>query len=455
MRGGLGWVLLAHVVSLTGNVVTVLALPIYVLRTTGSPTAAGVLGFVATVPIVLGGALGGVVVDRLGFRRASVLADSVSGVTVLAIPVCAATVGLPFWLLLVLVFGSGLLDTPGSGARQAMLPELAQRAGRSLEQATGTLDAASRTARLVGAPLAGVAVAAVGPLPVLVLDAATFAVAAVVVRLAAPDLRGVAPDPATGTGPGTAAPRGLRGYRADLAAGLRFVAADPLLRVVVLMVMVTNTFDSAKSSVLLPVYATERLGGAVALGLLVGVMGGGAALGALVFAAVGHRASRRLTFTVGFVLVAGPPYLALAVGAPLPVLLGVFALAGLGAGAINPILATATLRRVPVAARARVFGLADAGAWLGVPVGALGAGLLVSGVGLSATLAGIAVCYVLVSLVPLLGGPFRLLDARPVPGSVPPSDATSGSEPGAGSGSGSGSGSGAASVDRASTTSPR
>ncbi len=51
---------------------------------------------VATVPVVLGAALGGVLVDRLGHRRTSVLADVVSGVALAAVPVLEPTVGLPF-----------------------------------------------------------------------------------------------------------------------------------------------------------------------------------------------------------------------------------------------------------------------------------------------------------------------------------------------------------------------
>ena len=78
----------------------------------------------ATVPIVIGGALGGVLVDRFGWRRSGIVADAASGLTVLAIPVLAGLGMLPFPLLLALVFLSNLLDTPGSTARTAQLPEL-------------------------------------------------------------------------------------------------------------------------------------------------------------------------------------------------------------------------------------------------------------------------------------------------------------------------------------------
>ncbi len=109
--------------------------------------------------------------------------------------------------------------------------------------------------------------------------------------------------------PGTPATAGESvagsGYWQDLRAGFRFVAADPLMRAMVLLVVVTNFFDAAGSSVLVPVYADRELSGAVALGLLVGAMGGGAFLGSLLFGAVGHRLPRRPTLIIAFTLAGG------------------------------------------------------------------------------------------------------------------------------------------------------
>ena len=67
--------------------VTIIALPLYALAETGSAAATGITGFFATLPIVLGGVLGGVVVDRLGYRRASVLADVARGATSVLVPI--------------------------------------------------------------------------------------------------------------------------------------------------------------------------------------------------------------------------------------------------------------------------------------------------------------------------------------------------------------------------------
>jgi hypothetical protein len=78
-RAPLAGLLVSHAVSITGNMLTLIALPLYVLAETGSAAATGITGFFATLPIVLGGVFGGVLVDRFGYRRASVLADVASG----------------------------------------------------------------------------------------------------------------------------------------------------------------------------------------------------------------------------------------------------------------------------------------------------------------------------------------------------------------------------------------
>lgn len=415
-RAPLAGLLAGHAVSLTGNMLTVIALPLYVLAETGSAAATGVTGAVATVPIVLGGMFGGVVVDRIGYRRVSVAADLVSCLTIAAVPLVDVTLGLPFWGLLALVFVSGLLDTPGQTARNALLPEAAAAAGVPVERAIGLFEATERGARLVGAPVAGLLVAAVGALPVLALDAVTFALSAVLVLTLVP--AGLQPRAAAGGGGG-----GGGGYWRDFAAGVRFLLREPLLRAIVALVLVTNFFDATKYSVLLPVVADRELGGAAAFGLLVGVMGGGALVGSLAFGAVGHRLPRRATLVTAFAVCGGPPFLALAAGLPLPATAAVFAVGGLAAGAINPMLGAIELERIPADMRARVYGVIGAGCWAAVPLGALAAGLAADTLGTTVTLVAVGVAYLAVSLVPLLGGPWRAMSARPAPADPGPDPA--------------------------------
>ncbi len=399
----------AQLLSTGGNVVTLVALPLYVLAETGSPSMAGVLAVVTTVPVVLGGAFGGVLVDRIGFRRSSVISDVVGGVTIAMVPLLHATTGLPLWALLILVFGTGLLDTPGQGARTALLPEAAALAGVPLERAMGWWGAANRGAALLGGPVAGLLVAGLGALSALAVDAATFGLSALVVFVGVPrGLRPVHHHEAERDAPGPDA-----GYWAALRAGFVVIWRMPLLRAVVLMVMVTNALDIGRSNVLLPVYAVRELGGAQALGLIVGAMGLGAFAGALLFSAIGPRLPRRMTYAWGFLLAGGPSMLVYATQPGLVWCLVATGLAGLAAGALNPIIGTILLEEVPPAMRARVNGAVDAGAWAAMPIGALVAGTLTERVGLLPSLVAFGLAYLLVTLVPFFPSPWRSMNRTP------------------------------------------
>jgi MFS family permease len=151
--------LTANAVSMIGNVLTMIAIPWFVLQTTGSATQTGVTGFFSILPVVLAGLLGGALIDRAGYKRTSIIADLASGVTVALIPVMFFTVGLEFWQLMVLVFCGALLDAPGSTARAALIPELAALADMPIERATSLNHIVERTSRLIGAPLAGLLIA--------------------------------------------------------------------------------------------------------------------------------------------------------------------------------------------------------------------------------------------------------------------------------------------------------
>jgi MFS family permease len=368
------------VVSLTGNVLTTLAVPWFVLETTGSAAKAGITGAFAFLPIVIAGVFGGAVVDRLGFRRTSILADLASGATVAAIALLSAVGALEFWMLLALVFVGALLDAPGETARAALVPDLAELAGVGIERASAATQVVQRSSRLVGAPLAGVLIAAAGPANALWLDAASFALSAGIVAVAVP------------RAPRLAAERSSGSYLADLATGFRFILEDRLILALVLTVMVTNFLDAAKSSVLYPVYANEVLGSAVGLGLMFGASGGGAVVGAVVYGAIGHRLPRRAVFIPAFVVV-GLPALVFATTPPLWVIVVTQAIGGLAAGPLNPIMGAVEYERIPAELRGRVFGAMTAGAWAAMPVAVIAAGYLVEGIGLRATLVGVGVCY--------------------------------------------------------------
>ena len=294
------------------------------------------------------------------------------------------TVGIELWQVMALVFLGALFDAPGTTARRSLLPDLVALSGTRLERATGINSAIQRGSLLVGAPIAGLLVAGVGAINVLWLNAASFAVSALLVARLVPVLAPHPDAPAPGR------------YLSELLTGVRFVARDPLIRMIVLIVFITNFLD-APFPVIFPVFAMEAFGSAVYLGIMLGVFGGAALLGSLAYSAVGHRLPRRQTFVFSFLL-AAVPYLALSLLPSLPVTLVLMAVWGLASGPLNPVLQTVAYERVPAHMRGRVFGATIAGAYLAIPAGAVLGGLAVERFGVSATLFAIGVCYLAVTL---------------------------------------------------------
>jgi len=389
-RTPLAALLAANVISIAGNRITQLAIPWFVLQTTGSVAKTGLVGFFSLLPFVISSALGGVIVDRLGYRRASIVADLASGLSVLSIPILYHTVGLPLAGLLALVFAGALLDAPGQTAREAILPDLVERAGTTLERGTSLFDGVSRAANMLGAPLAGVLIAVIGPANVLIVDAATFVVSAVLMRLFVP-----APDRPAEETP-------AERYFAQLREGFSYLFRTPLVRAIVGMVVVTNMLDAAMGGVILPVYADRVLGSIVALGVMSGVMGAGAVLGTLLFAWRGHRLPRVATLVAGFTAGGPSRFFVLAALPGIGPILVAYALAGLALGPINPIMGTLQYERVPERLRARVFGAVTAGVMAAAPLGALLGAAGISLIGLRATLVVFGAVYLACTLSPLV-----------------------------------------------------
>jgi MFS family permease len=405
--------LTAYAISLAGTQISAIAIPWLVLTTTGSAAKTGLVGFATMAPYVAAQMLSGPLVDRVGLRRAFVWGNLAAGMMVGLIPLAYALGGLSLPVLLVLAAGAGTVRGAADCANSPLVPTTAEAGGIALERAAGLLSGANRTAILVGAPLAGLLVTVAGPPLAVAVDAATFAVAALI---AAGWVR-VAPAPASRPP--------LRGYGRDLAAGLRFLRGDRLLLGIITMVAMTNLLDQGISEVMLPVWVRDKVGTASALGVIGGVAGVGALLGNLVGAWIGPRVSRRALYTTGFILGGAPRFLVLAATGLLAPVLGVHLVSEVFGGSLNAVIGATSYERVPEELRARVLGTVRASAWIGIPFGALFAGYAVEALSLRGALLAFGIAYLLTTLAPLVFPSWRQM-RRPEPAPAPETAAARG-----------------------------
>jgi MFS family permease len=351
----------------------------------------------AALPLILSGFFGGTIVDRLGHKRASVIADLASLIAVALIPLLHGLGLLNFGLLLALVFLGALLDAPGATARAALVPELIALGKLRPERANTAHEVIESGAQFAGPILAGLLIAALGPATVLWFDAATFLISALLVTLAVPTVQ-IDADEQAGNG-----------YLADLTVGVRFVLHDPPIRAIFVSATVISFLFSPLFGVVLPYYIKTTYESATGLGLIIGAFGGGGVLGALIYAAGAHRLPRRKTFVGGVFAICGG-FIALTTLPSLPVMIAAFFLAGLLSGPNGPLIPTILQERTPPALRGRVFGATTAIGYAGAPLGVLVAGALLQTIGVQPVLIGMAVIFSAVALALVYDRGLYLLD---------------------------------------------
>ncbi|HZE39185.1 MAG TPA: MFS transporter [Stackebrandtia sp.] len=387
-RRGLIAVLSAMAAGWTSARLLGLALPWFVLTSTGSTAATGAVVLAQMGPYVVAQLLSGPIIDRIGPRRVSVVGDIIAAVGLAVIPVLhlAGVLSLP--VLFVAIAIVGVSDGPANVAKAIFIPSVTKAAGMRLERGTGLSGAIERAATTVGPAVAGVLIAAVGGVYALWITAALTAVASATVALFVTNPE-VEPEPDRPTG-----------YLGQLRQGGEFLRKDGLLSSIIGMVFVTNLLDQAWTAVLLPVWAKHFDHGPQAIGLMISIFGATSVIASLAAAAWGHRLPRRLVYIVGFMLGGVPRFIVMAMGAPLWVVALVFGVGGLASGFLNPIIGAVQYERVPAAMLGRVSTLTRALAWAGIPFGGMVGSAAVAAAGISPALLIIGAAYLVVTLVP-------------------------------------------------------
>jgi MFS family permease len=351
----------ANGLSQTGTAVSLVAIPWFVLATTGDPAATGLVGFAAVSAMVLAGVAGGPLVDRVGHRTMSVVADLISALATAAIPALYLLADIPLWQIVMCVAVRALCDSLGGTARITMLPDVAAAGGASIERVNYGWSVVVRLSSIVGAPAAGILIPFVGPAYVLWIDAGSFLLSAALVA-SIPAYRRA-----------SARSRFLRSYMGELASGLTYLVRDRLIFSVTLSLAVVNLIEGPLFGVVLPIHAQRNFGSSVDLGVLFGANAVGGLIGALLFSVLALRLPRRSTFVLSFVAMT-ISMSGLALAPTLVTAAIAFFCSGVVAGPINPIVFTTVHERVPLALRGRVIGVGRSLSFAASPLGILFAG---------------------------------------------------------------------------------
>ncbi|MEE6258535.1 MFS transporter [Plantactinospora sonchi] len=423
----------ATVLSRLGDALRNPALALLAATVSRDPRTIAAVVIAGQLPPLLFGLLGGVYADRWDRRRTMATVDGVRAALVgaFALLVAAGTIR-PGPVGAVLLAGCAfLLATLGTlfdAAAFAMLPAVVP--AERLAAANGRLQAGTAVAGgFVGAPLAGVLFAISAALP-FAIDAVTFAVAALLALALRPTLvpsparhpaaalsgstasrppapaagppgaaplPGRQPAPATGSTPGARLADRSGRFRAELGEGLRWIWRDDALRRITGLTMVTNLATSGLIAVVV-LYALEVLHvpeagyGLFMSAAVVGSLGGGLLAGRLGTRYGTLPALRGVlvaeTVAIGVLALARHPV-------PGAVALALFSA---GTACWNALWVAYGQRHVPAELLGRVGSAQRTVGLLAAPVGAAGAGLLGSAVGLPPVLYAATAVFALATL---------------------------------------------------------
>ncbi|RDB61535.1 MFS transporter [Gordonibacter sp. 28C] len=416
--------LASSALSLLGNSVASVVLPLVLLARTGDALAAGTLALVCAVPQMLAGLLGGALLDRLNRRNVSIVSDFVSAASIALMPVVDMVWGLSFGWFVVLGLLGAVGDIPGMTARDTLLPAVTKRDGVDLQQFLGVSQSLDSLVTIIGPALAAFLIGFGGDINALWVTAALSCSAALVTATLPRDVGAVSAGERTAASPEIAA-NGEAGAavgdntsplrsvvaaaRASLSDGVRVLFKDDaVLRASTLLtfgiVMVMGSFQG----LVLPMHFTET-GRPEQLGYVLSALSAGMLAGSLGYAALAPRARKRAWYVASLAgMAAGVAVMGTLTS--FPALIAGAVVLGITAGPASALLGFFAYDRIPAERRGSALGTQNALLLAAAPVAMFATSVVVSAAGTAVAALVLVVAWMLVTLGALVVKSMRKLD---------------------------------------------
>src|SRR4051812_18041125 len=235
-----------------------------VLSLTGSGVAVGLTTALQFLPMLLIGAWGGLLADRIPKRRLLIATQALMAIPAIGLfAVTAAGVVTP-WMVFLAVFAMGSVNAVDNPTRQSFVIEMV--GPDRVVNAVSLNSVIVQAARIVGPALAGILIATVGVVPCFAINALTFAAMILALWRMDPGRLQAAP-------PARREPEAIR-------AGLRYVLRTPELLVPLALMALVGTLGF-NFQVVLPLLAKFSFeAGAMTYATLVSAMAVGSIVGA-------------------------------------------------------------------------------------------------------------------------------------------------------------------------------
>lgn len=388
----------SNALSVLGNSIAAVVLPLLVLQTTGSVMSAGILALATGVPQFLAAVFGGVVLDRVNRQTVAVAGDVLSALAIAGIGLLNEVDGISLSWYVFLGFVSAVGDVPALTARETMVPALAKVTGRCSQTIVGVREAISAACTVIG-PGAAAGLILLGNYSIaLLVTALTSGLAAALTSLLPKEL---------GSNGGLAS--GSTSFKSDFLDGVRYLLkSSKVLRAVTIVGAVLLSSAAAVQAVVLPVYFI-RAGTPARAGLTMSMMAVGMMIGAGTYAALRNRAGSRETLRLGILIsTAGVGTLVLTEN-HLGTLLSV-AILGVGIGVSSALIGVVTLECSATSMQGRVLGNQNAVGFIAGPLATLLAATTIERYSTQSSLAVIALLFGVIFLWSLVSRTIQNLD---------------------------------------------
>lgn len=272
--------------SLVGTWMQTTAQGFLVFQLTNSPIYLGLVGFVSGIPSWVFMLYGGAVADRMPRRTLLVITQTSMLVLAFALAVLTFAGLVQPWHIVMLAFLLGVANAFDTPARQSFVLEMIER--EDLGNAIALNATMFQSAVVVGPAVAGVTYALFGPAWCFTINGLSFvAVIAALLRMRLKPM---------------AVRTRITSIWQDLSESLRYIAAHPVIRTIIVLVSVTSLFATGFIT-LFPDWAVIVLkGDATTNGWLQSARGVGSLLGALMIASLGRFKFKGKLLTIGTIV---------------------------------------------------------------------------------------------------------------------------------------------------------
>jgi len=275
-----------QLISLVGTWMQSVAQGWLVLQLTNSPFLLGLVGAVASAPMLVFSLFGGVLADRIDKRNTLVVTQSTAMLLAFALAFLTSTGLIKIWQILILAALLGTVNAFDAPTRQSFVVEMVGK--EDLLNAIALNSSIFNGARIVGPALAGVLISLVGIGGCFYINGFSFIPVIIglllIQRIATPN------------------PLSSDSIWKHFLEGISYIYSRPMVLALVSLVAIMSIFGMPYAT-LMPIFARDILNvGASGLGILMAASGIGALIGALSLASIGNYPHKGRLVLVGGIL---------------------------------------------------------------------------------------------------------------------------------------------------------